>query len=699
MTTADLRRALASPERIRDKPFALLKELCQLQGDDGDEQVAQELILRALEHRSLFGSAAPILDALVRDVGLFPYLRADTLNVADLLAFEAHRFPGLKDLVFHHPQARVFHSLMAGRSVVLSAPTSFGKSLIIDAVVATGRFNNIVIVVPTLALIDETRRRLSQFRADYSIITQAFQKPGMRNIFVMTQERVLDSSCIEDVDFFVIDEFYKLSPSNVHDDRSALLNQVFYALSKRCKHFYLLGPGIRGLSDDFKHSLSFEFVHEPYHTVVSDIHRVKPGRQPLEKLRELALSLTDPTLVFCSSPDRARTVADMLSGASEVLPSVTDAANWIATHYHPEWHLVQALKRGVGIHHGRVPRGLGQYVVRAFNDEQLRFLVCTSTLIEGVNTKARNIIIYDHKINRQAIDLFTFNNIRGRAGRMFKHYVGHVYLFHDAPQEGLPFIDVPVFTQSSAASDGLLVQIDREDLTEEAEERIRRYQTHADLPFSIIKENIGVAPDVQVALAEELASDAIVYSKKLSWRGVPSFKELLPVCELMWTFFGGSNLGSGSARSAKQLATMLLQLAGKPSIRDLIQNQLSYSSNDPDKAVRAVLDFQRLWATFHFPKLLRAIGRIQGAVFSSRSLPTGDYEQFASLVEHLFLNPALLALEEYGIPLPLARKLEPYLTESLDLDDMLSNIRALSLDVLPLSSFERVLINDARESM
>ena len=698
MNVDDLRRALGMPDRIRQDPFALLKRIFHIRNEQPGDDVVQELILRALEHRASFGSATSLLDALVRDVGLFPYLDPGELGPADLLAFEAHRPPELDRFVFHHPQAKVFYTLMSGKSVVLSAPTSFGKSLIIDAIVATKRFKNIVVVVPTLALIDETRRRLAQFREDYTVITQAFQKPGLRNIFVMTQERVLDSPHMGEVDFFVIDEFYKLSPTTEDDERSALLNQVFYVLSKKCKHFYLLGPGIRGLSENFKQSLRFEFFHEPYHTVVSELHHVRAGRKPLEKLKELAASLSGPTLVFCSSPDRAKSVAEVLpDGPSSSL--VTEAANWIAQHYHPEWHMVEALKRGIGIHHGRVPRSLAQYVVRAFNDEQIKFLVCTSTLIEGVNTKAKNIVIFDHKIAKQSIDLFTFNNIRGRSGRMFQHYVGHVYLFHEPPQEGLPFIDVPAFTQGTTASDGLLIQIDRDDLTDEAEQRIEKYQAHAELPFAVIKENVGIAPEAQLALAEELASDAKTYSQTLSWRGVPSYNDLLPVCELIWTFFGGSKLGSGSARTAPQLAAMLLQLTGKPSIADQIRNQLRYSNNDPDQAVKAVLDFQRLWATFHFPKLMRAIGRIQDAVFSKRGLPTGDYDQYASLVEHLFLNPVVVVLEEYGIPLPLARKLEPHFGNERDLDAALIRIRGLNVDALPLSRFERSLIEEARASM
>ncbi len=106
---------------------------------------------------------------------------------------------------------------MDGESVVLSAPTSFGKSLVIDALIASGQYRNVAIVVPTIALIDETRRRLSRFSPTYKVITRVSQPLAERNLLVLTQERVLDIEKLPDIDLFVIDEFYKLSPDREGD--------------------------------------------------------------------------------------------------------------------------------------------------------------------------------------------------------------------------------------------------------------------------------------------------------------------------------------------------------------------------------------------------------------------------------------------------------------------------------------------------
>ena len=129
-----------------------------------DRGEARDLVIRALDHRARFsGDTHDILQDLVREYGLFPYLR-DVIEMpfADQIAYEAHRptaWSFQDDLVFHSEQAMVYERLLAGENVVLSAPTSFGKSLVIDAILAAKNFCNVAIIVPTLALMDESRRR------------------------------------------------------------------------------------------------------------------------------------------------------------------------------------------------------------------------------------------------------------------------------------------------------------------------------------------------------------------------------------------------------------------------------------------------------------------------------------------------------------------------------------------------------------
>ncbi|GAA5506702.1 DEAD/DEAH box helicase [Novipirellula caenicola] len=684
--------------QIQADVFEVASDLCTIVNQDAESADAHELVLRAMEHRGEFGEFDGIIDGLVRRLGLFPYLDPTDLSIADLLAYEAHRPDNMeKKLVFHRAQAHVYHLLMSGENVALSAPTSFGKSLIIDAAIASGKYDNIVIVVPTLALIDETRRRLTKkFAGEFKVITRSSQAQTKRNIFVMTQERVLESEDWSFVDFFVIDEFYKLFPRDGNDDRAGLLNQAFYVLAKSGAQFYMLGPDIRGVTDQDHIGVELKVVHHPnYHTVATQIHRMQFGEDENASLVELCRQLDSKTIIFCSSPNRASRVARALveAGLGNTSDETKEAAKWIGENFHPEWHFPIALANGIGIHHGRVPRALAQYVVRKFNEGELDFLVCTSTLIEGVNTKAKNIVILDNQINRVDIDRFTFNNIMGRSGRMFEFFVGHVYVFHDDPQTQLPFVDVPALSQSEAASDSLIVQMDDDDLTEVSRARVQRFVDDPYLSFEVIQQNKGVDPQQQINAAQLIAESGDEYKANLSWTRWPTYQQLRQICELIFSEFNGHRLGSGSAVSASQLTFLTWRLRDRPSIRELIEAQLK--RDEPDVAVQKVLDFLRLWANFHLPRLLRTISLIQEDVLEREGLETGNYFWFAAQVENYFVDAGLVALEEFGVPIQTALQLENEIAAEGDLDATLENLKDLDVDILPISEFEKELLEDS----
>ncbi len=165
LSPSELRAVLRAPESIAHEAFRAMISIASLASHRAFDEEAQDLILRALEHRDRLGSSTCILDGLVREKGLFPFLDAEELSLADRIAYEFHRPKAMesRDIVFYRPQARVYRELINRNSVILSAPTSFGKSLVIDAVIASETYSNLLVVVTTLALVDETRRRLARY--------------------------------------------------------------------------------------------------------------------------------------------------------------------------------------------------------------------------------------------------------------------------------------------------------------------------------------------------------------------------------------------------------------------------------------------------------------------------------------------------------------------------------------------------------
>ena len=583
---------------------------------------------------------------------------------------------------------------------MLSAPTSFGKSLVVDALVAAGRFRNIVLIVPTIALIDETRRRFARFRARYKIITHASQRPARRNLFVLTQERFLELEPLGNVELFVIDEFYKLHPA-VDAERSLTLNLALYRLLEHGAQFYMTGPGIQGIPLGFAEKFQCRFIRTDYATVVCDIHPL-PARRPRERqLVELCRTLAPPTLIYCASPARANKVVAWLADAAlgRADPRLRSAVQWIGDAYHERWLLVRGLAHGIGLHHGKVPRAIAQFMVRAFNEGLLDFLVCTSSLIEGVNTRARNVVVFDNRVARNRLDTLTFNNIKGRAGRMFRHFVGHAYVFHPPPRAALPLVDIPMFTQDESAPEALLVQIDDTDLSDRARRRLRPILDQPLLPVDVIRSNAGIAPQAQIALAREITSAPHHYQPLLAWRMAPAYEQLQAVCELTWTHLVGARGRVGAVSSGRQLAFRIHRLETVRGVRALIEEERRRRGRDPNTTVEDVLDFLRVWASSRFPRYLACVDRIQSAVFARHALPAGDYSLFRSRVENLFLDPALPALEEYGLPVQVAQKIAHVLRPERGLDAVLERLRELDASRLGLGAFERWLLEDTQRHL
>jgi len=715
MTTFDRMSTLAilkNKEITEKNSFDILKTICSLanRSEQNYDPKAQELLLRALDQRDQFGKYGAILNGLARQMGLYPYMLDKDLTSSDAIAREFHRpenfaldesvqknLPASREsLIFHRAQAFVFRKILDGGSVILSAPTSFGKSSIIDALVESGKFTNLAIVVPTIALIDETRRRLSRFRGSHKIITHASQELADANIFVFTQERVIDYPKFPPLDLFVLDEFYKLDPSG-DKERSATLNLAFYKLTKRAKQFYLLGPNIQHIPDGFPKRFRCEFIRTDFSTVVTELIPVNaPKGKESDSLVKLCRNLNEATLIFCASPAKARKIArllcqDSLVDGGEGMPG---AAEWVGNNYHKEWSLVDGFRRGIGMHHGRMPRALAQLAVRGFNEGKLKFLVCTSTLIEGVNTKAKNVVIFDNKIATQKYDYFTFNNIRGRSGRMFKHFVGHVYLFHDEPQPELPFVDIPMFSQDAEnTSLSLLIQMDEEDLKKESKNRLSPYLNQSLLSLDVLRENSGIDPESQLNLAREFGNNAAALLKA-GWSGMPDYQQVEFLCVLIWEYFIAESGRIAGVSSGRQLALKLNRLRYM-SLNQLIADERK-STESIDDAVEGVLEFLRQWPQFRFGRLAMAVARIQNELAIKAGIKKADYAFFIGQVENLFSDPALIALDEYGIPFPLAKRLENELASNGDLDAALSKLKKLKLERLIISTFEKNLIDDVR---
>ncbi|HDH7316791.1 TPA: DEAD/DEAH box helicase, partial [Escherichia coli] len=274
------------------------------------------------------------------------------------------------DFTLHSMQLKIYNILIEGTNVVLSAPTSMGKSAVVDTLIESGKYDVIVIIVPTIALIDETRKRLNtKFRSDYDIIHHSIQTVRKsKNIFVLTQERFNERNDIESVDLFVMDEFYKLSfKKDLEDERVISLNIALSKLLSISKQFYLIGPfieDIRGLSDV---APDFYYVNTNFNTVAVNIYEFNLAANDVsakgDKTIEILKKYDGQTIIYCRSPNSASEIVKRL--ISEEVTSVfsSEYVSWVKDNFTPEWDYAQAIEHGIGIHHGNLPRALQQTTV------------------------------------------------------------------------------------------------------------------------------------------------------------------------------------------------------------------------------------------------------------------------------------------------------------------------------------------------
>jgi hypothetical protein len=154
------------------------------------------------------------------------------------------------------------------------------------------------------------------------------------------------------------------------------------------------------------------------------------------------------TLIYAGTHSETRKVSvllvDKLQSKNTLM--LNDFSEWLKLNYSSGWNLPLLIERGVGIHNGQMHRSLSQIQLKFFEEENgLNTIISTSSIIEGVNTSAESVIIWKNKIGNSKLNDFTYKNIIGRSGRMFKYFVGKVFLLDKIPdgQENLLEIGFP----------------------------------------------------------------------------------------------------------------------------------------------------------------------------------------------------------------------------------------------------------------
>lgn len=621
------------------------------------------------------------LSALARSCGLWNYIDKQAADVTDLLVAEAVTAYELDGIVFHREQIAALNVLLSGKNLILSAPTSFGKSLLIDALLLSGRYSRVAIVLPTIALLDEFRRRLRvRVGNRYQFILHPSQVANSANvIFLGTQERLIHRPDLGNIDLTVVDEFYKLDPVR-RDERSVTLNAAVNKLLNRSRQFFFLGPNIDGVKVSSGERWRFEFLKTRFSTVAVDTLDLRGKDAPKVRLfSEIARQDNWPSLIFMSSPDRANKLAAEAS-QTQISDSGGKFADWLELNVGSKSPLARAVRRGYALHHGRIQRSIAAQMVRTFNREELPVMFCTSTLIEGVNTAAKTVLIYDKKINKEKYDFFTFSNIKGRAGRLGHHRVGRVFLFDPPPEPEELEVAPTLFAADEDAPDEYLVNLDSSQATESHKSRIASLQSRLELDAVGLR--LAGAVGIEPALALKQLIDAKYREDaSLSWSGYPDFPKIEALISVILKV--RNDFGFYVPR---QLALMIYKLRAAATLRSFLREYDAWFEGRPE-AYDNVFKFLRS-CEYGLPQYVAL-----AELFAKRHDSRVDYSLLVQGLSAWFRPPVLRELDEEGIAIQIS---ERYYTEGDSIETLREKLAAASMSSdSDMSDYERAWVSDA----
>ena len=349
------------------------------------------------------------------------------------------------NLSLHPEQMRVLNLIKGNNGLIFSAPTSFGKTFVVFEYVAREQPKNVVLIVPTLALVDEYKQKiLKKYRnsfLDYKIYTSIDIEKEYdfehKNLFILTHDRVVNEDVISifsEIDFLVIDEVYKLK-TDFNNDRVLILNLAYKFLMEKSRKYLLLAPflkEVRNIDKIENKPLFFSSNFSPVVNKVIERRIVDEKDRYLETVKIVnELENTKRLVYFHTVYSLNKFLSEKFEfnikiGKSRILDEFIE---WASKEIHEEWSVLRAINKGILVHHGQLPLGIRMLQLELFDDidSGYNIMLCTSTLLEGVNTACENIIITKPARNKTKFDAFDFFNLIGRTGRLCQYYLGTAY--------------------------------------------------------------------------------------------------------------------------------------------------------------------------------------------------------------------------------------------------------------------------------
>lgn len=421
-----------------------------------------------------------IISILIDAFQLYGYIEEihnyDNMFLYDSFDIKLHSYDGKLIRHLNNGQLSLIKAISENEKLLISAPTSFGKTtLILEYLVNNvSNLNSIIFILPTKSLIEELYIKLLKINKEidffekYNITLNILRKSG-KTIRILTPEKFLnyyEYNGLYNVDFIVMDEVYKIEndgrqlDGSVVDNRSYKFRKVLELISNTNIKVVALSPYTYEKEDSMKEYMSkynimeinrnIKYVYHEYENLSTAIAYSKYFKcsKPLVKNyktipQKVSLILEKMTanknIVYISDISKGLDIFQLIQNKdlSFLNLNVKEKSRYEIFIKHleetynleggEEWYIISALKRGIGIYISSMPRYVKKEIIKLYDSGIINCLFVTTAFVEGVNCTAENIIITSGCTARNIIlNDMSLLNISGRAGRFGKKYVGKV---------------------------------------------------------------------------------------------------------------------------------------------------------------------------------------------------------------------------------------------------------------------------------
>lgn len=409
--------------------------------------------------------------------------------------------------------------------------------------------------------IDISKKNIFVFTPERTIQLIAAYPNMVIDFFFYDEVYKIDDDYCYDENDEKLDEDNKVSLSYHNGKRKTFLDEAraktfrisLYLLSMRVHEYYLAGPNLS--KDNFgsgmreylqRNNISVkEIKFEPTKRIlvnayskkieedVSDMPFVRPPMPAIlstrvnDRICDVIHYISEndygKTMLYCTTPAKANEYATKLAqnnqSKTKTNEPLVDFMQHLTKTYDvnnsiSEWSFIKVLEKGYALHHGKLPKYIQKEMLEQFNHGDISILFCTSTIVEGVNTKASNMVILNHTKGRENLTPFDLKNIIGRAGRYYHNFIGRIFLADKVLVDILNLNDMTLnfATYDDAQLDG--IDLDNAELSDlkklNREAKLERIEQHKKykLPEEVFYQNRLIKIEVQEDLLNFLLDDS-----------------------------------------------------------------------------------------------------------------------------------------------------------------------------------------------